>query len=140
MRKLALIFVLLVMAIVGGATLAGTIMWIRITELYQGYSGEQFITIAPGAPAGEIRRGLVQAGLVRDELTTEQWLGVLEQAESIGVVQVHFTGGEPLARRDLEPLVERSRALGLYTNLVTSGIPLVRERLSSLADCTLTWT
>lgn len=68
-----------------------------------------------------------------EELATEVWLRALEQAESLGVVQVHFTGGEPLARRDLETLVERARALGLYSNLVTSGVPLARERLEALA-------
>jgi pyrroloquinoline quinone biosynthesis protein E len=75
--------------------------------------------------------------LVHDELPTEAWLRVLEDAESLGVVQVHFTGGEPAARRDLEPLVAKARALGLYTNLVTSGIPLTRERLARLAEAGL---
>jgi len=68
----------------------------------------------------------------REELTTEQWLRVLEQAEELGVVQVHFSGGEPLARKDLEPIVQRARELGLYSNLVTSGVPLTRERLAGL--------
>jgi len=45
-------------------------------------------------------------------------------------VQVHLTGGEPLVRSDLEPLIEEARALDLYTNLITSGIPLTRERLA----------
>lgn len=71
--------------------------------------------------------------LVRDELDTEAWLRVLEAAEALGVMQVHFTGGEPLARKDLETLATKARALGLYTNLVTSGIPLARERLETLA-------
>ncbi|HEY8077889.1 MAG TPA: pyrroloquinoline quinone biosynthesis protein PqqE [Labilithrix sp.] len=67
------------------------------------------------------------------ELDTKTWLRVLEEAEDLGVVQVHFTGGEPLARKDLEELVARARELGLYSNLVTSGVPLARERLSALA-------
>lgn len=71
--------------------------------------------------------------LVRDELDTDAWLSVLEEAEALGVMQVHFTGGEPLARRDLEMLVAKARALGLYTNLVTSGVPLARARLEGLA-------
>lgn len=71
--------------------------------------------------------------LVKDELPTDAWLRVLEEAEAIGVMQVHFTGGEPLARKDLEPMVAKARALGLYTNLVTSGIPLAKERLEGLA-------
>ena len=67
------------------------------------------------------------------ELDTPTWCRVLEEAEALGVVQVHFTGGEPLARKDLEELAARARALGLYTNLVTSGVPLARDRLERLA-------
>ena len=71
------------------------------------------------------------------ELDTATWERVLGEAEDLGVVQVHFTGGEPLARKDLEALVTRARALDLYTNLVTSGVPLTRERLARLRDAGL---
>jgi PqqA peptide cyclase len=47
-------------------------------------------------------------------------------------VQLNLTGGEPLVRDDLEALVEGARALDLYTNLITSGIPCTRERLARL--------
>jgi pyrroloquinoline quinone biosynthesis protein E len=69
----------------------------------------------------------------KDELSTEEWCRVFGEAEELGVMQLHLTGGEPLARKDLEILVARARAVGLYTNLVTSGIPLARERLERLA-------
>ncbi|HEX4514359.1 MAG TPA: pyrroloquinoline quinone biosynthesis protein PqqE [Polyangiaceae bacterium] len=68
------------------------------------------------------------------ELGADAWLRILDEAAALGVVQVHFTGGEPLARADLETLVERARARGLYTNLVTSGVPLERARLAELAE------
>jgi pyrroloquinoline quinone biosynthesis protein E len=68
------------------------------------------------------------------ELETDEWKRVLGEAEALGVVQVHFTGGEPLARKDLEALVTRARELELYSNLVTSGVPLTRERLAGLRD------
>src|SRR4029077_4166030 len=67
------------------------------------------------------------------ELDTDTWCRVLGEAEELGIVQVHFTGGEPLARKDLEALVARARSVGLYSNLVTSGVPLTRERLEKLA-------
>jgi pyrroloquinoline quinone biosynthesis protein E len=70
----------------------------------------------------------------KDELTTEEWCRVFAEAEELGVMQLHLTGGEPLARKDLEVLVAHARAVGLYTNLVTSGIPLARERLERLAE------
>jgi pyrroloquinoline quinone biosynthesis protein E len=66
------------------------------------------------------------------ELDSAQWQGVFAEAEALGVVQVHLTGGEPLLRRDLEALVTKARALGLYTNLITSAVPLTRERLVAL--------
>ena len=71
------------------------------------------------------------------ELTTAEWSRVFGEAEALGVVQLHLTGGEPLARRDLEALVSRARALGLYTNLITSGIPLTKARLGALRDAGL---
>jgi pyrroloquinoline quinone biosynthesis protein E len=63
------------------------------------------------------------------ELDTETWRRVLREAEDLGVVQVNLTGGEPLIRKDLEALIEQARGLDLYTNLITSGIPLTLERL-----------
>ena len=64
------------------------------------------------------------------ELDTETWRRVFREAEDLGVVQLNLTGGEPLARNDLEALIEEARRLDLYTNLITSGIPLRRERLA----------
>jgi pyrroloquinoline quinone biosynthesis protein E len=66
----------------------------------------------------------------RDGLDTADWLRVFREAEDLGVVQLNLTGGEPLVRDDLEALIEGARALDLYTNLITSGIPLTRERLA----------
>jgi pyrroloquinoline quinone biosynthesis protein E len=69
-----------------------------------------------------------------DELPTEDWLRVFTEAEDLGVVQLNLTGGEPLVRQDLEALIARARSLDLYTNLITSGIPLTRERLQRFRD------
>ncbi len=63
------------------------------------------------------------------ELDTATWLRVLREAEDLGVVQLNLTGGEPLLRDDLEVLIEEARRLDLYTNLITSGIPLTLDRL-----------
>jgi pyrroloquinoline quinone biosynthesis protein E len=58
------------------------------------------------------------------ELSTADWLAVLDAAGELGVLQVHLSGGEPLARPDLPVLAARARRLGCYTNLVTSGLGL----------------
>jgi pyrroloquinoline quinone biosynthesis protein E len=56
---------------------------------------------------------------------------------SLGVLQVHFSGGEPLARRDLALLVGHATKLGLYSNLITSGIGLDAARLQGLVEAGL---
>lgn len=66
------------------------------------------------------------------ELDTAIWSRVFGEAEAIGVVQVTLTGGEPLLRPDLEKLVASARRRDLYSTLITSGIPLVKERLVRL--------
>jgi pyrroloquinoline quinone biosynthesis protein E len=67
------------------------------------------------------------------ELTTAEWVRVIGEAADLGVMQMHLTGGEPLARSDLEAIAKAARDRGLYVNLVTSGVPLDRARLERLA-------
>jgi pyrroloquinoline quinone biosynthesis protein E len=71
------------------------------------------------------------------ELDTAAWLQLFSEAEALGVMQVHFTGGEPLLRPDLPALIEHAHGLGLYTSLITSAIGLSREHLLRLAQCGL---
>jgi pyrroloquinoline quinone biosynthesis protein E len=59
---------------------------------------------------------------------------VIGEAEALGVVQANLTGGEPLVRGDLEEIVAAARRRGMYTNLITSGVPLARERLARLRE------
>jgi PqqA peptide cyclase len=57
----------------------------------------------------------------RDELSTQQWCGILADAAELGAVQAHFSGGEPTLRGDLTTLVGAASSHGLYTNLITQG-------------------
>ena len=66
------------------------------------------------------------------ELDTATWRGCSSEAAALGVLQVHFSGGEPLVRRDLVELVAHAAAAGLYTNLITSGVGLDRARMAAL--------
>ncbi|GAA2373317.1 pyrroloquinoline quinone biosynthesis protein PqqE [Dactylosporangium salmoneum] len=79
----------------------------------------------------------VELSAYRDELGTADWLRVLDEARDLGVLQVHFSGGEPMLRPDLVDLVAHARTLGMYSNLVTSGIPLSEARLAALAGAGL---
>src|SRR5436190_21236188 len=71
------------------------------------------------------------------ELSTAEWRCVLSEAADLGVLHVHFSGGEPLARPDLPDLVAAARAAGLYTNLLTSGVGLSRALAGRLRDAGL---
>ena len=71
------------------------------------------------------------------ELTTEEWKKVLTELAEIGVLQIHFSGGEPTVRKDLVELVQHASDVGLYSNLITSAVLLTREKLSALADAGL---
>jgi len=71
------------------------------------------------------------------ELDTATWLRVLDEAAALGVLQVHFSGGEPCARRDLLELVERAARVGLYSNLITSGVTLDGPALTRFAEAGL---
>jgi pyrroloquinoline quinone biosynthesis protein E len=68
----------------------------------------------------------------QSELTTDEWLEVIQQARQLGVLQLGLTGGEPLLRNDLEALVEAAAGLGLYTTLVTAGTLLTPQRATKL--------
>jgi len=71
------------------------------------------------------------------ELTTTEWTRVIREAAELGVLQIGFSGGEPLARPDLADLVRVAREANLYTNLITSGIGLDDDRAGALRDAGL---
>jgi pyrroloquinoline quinone biosynthesis protein E len=68
----------------------------------------------------------------QQEMPPEDWARVFREAADMGVLQVHISGGEPGARRDLAEIVASARAARLYVNLITSGIGITRERLEEL--------
>lgn len=68
-----------------------------------------------------------------DELSTNEWIETFRQAANIGVLHLHLSGGEPASRRDLVELAAAATSFGLYTNLITSGVGLTRERVEALS-------
>jgi pyrroloquinoline quinone biosynthesis protein E len=72
-----------------------------------------------------------------DEIDVATWARVFREAAALGVLQVHLSGGEPAARRDLPEIVKAARDAGLYSNLITSGVGLTPQTLAALADAGL---
>src|SRR5262245_22578553 len=69
-----------------------------------------------------------------DELDTATWLRVFREAAGLGVLQVHLSGGEPGARRDLVEITAGAHAVGLYSNLITSAVGITEKTLGALTE------
>jgi hypothetical protein len=61
---------------------------------------------------------------VARELTTEEWLKVLDKTWHAGIPHVIFTGGEPTLREDLPRIIEHVEVNGQVSGLLTDGLRL----------------
>jgi pyrroloquinoline quinone biosynthesis protein E len=73
----------------------------------------------------------------KNELSTDDWKRVMHEARAMGAVQLGFSGGEPLVRKDLEELIASASDLGYYTNLITSGVGMDEARVSAFREAGL---
>ena len=93
--------------------------------------------VSSGEQAGPNALRIAHTTTSNGELTTEEWNRVIREAAALGVLQIGFSGGEPLARSDLAELIRAASEAKLYTNLITSGIGLDDDRLRGLRDAGL---
>jgi radical SAM protein with 4Fe4S-binding SPASM domain len=72
---------------------------------------------------------------VRGELTTEEWRDAIDQIAGLAAEgsKIHFTGGEPMIRSDLEELAGYAKARGFPTTLITNGGLLTPDNAPRLA-------
>ncbi len=73
----------------------------------------------------------------KNELSTDDWVRVLREGREMGALQVGFTGGEPMMRKDIVEITAEASKLGYYTNLVTGGVGLTKEKLKALKEAGL---
>ena len=71
------------------------------------------------------------------ELDSQTWARVFGEAVALGVLQVHLSGGEPGARRDLVEITAAAHSSGLYTNLITSAVGITASTLENLVEAGL---
>lgn len=71
------------------------------------------------------------------ELSTEDWMKIIEDLKRNGIKNIHFTGGEPLLRRDLCELIQYSSQRGFVVGITTNGILLKKEMLDKLINAGL---
>jgi|GEM_PF-50440 len=67
------------------------------------------------------------------DLSTEELKAVIDQALDLGVVSIHFCGGEPLHRQDLLELIHHVDPDRAMTLLYTNGLLLTSEMVKELA-------
>jgi MoaA/NifB/PqqE/SkfB family radical SAM enzyme len=67
-----------------------------------------------------------------EEMTTAEIKALIGEAASMGVLQVIFSGGEPLLREDIADLIRHAHDLGMLVRLNTNGLLLTRERVREL--------
>lgn len=79
----------------------------------------------------------VELERANSELSTAEWVRVMREIAEAGALQVHLSGGEPMARPDLDRIVAAARDAGLYSNLITSAVLLTEERMERLAGAGL---
>jgi pyrroloquinoline quinone biosynthesis protein E len=72
-----------------------------------------------------------------EALGAADWARVFREAAALGAVHVGLTGGEPTARRDLAEIVAAAAEAGLYTHLVTAGLPIDAAALDALREAGL---
>jgi len=71
------------------------------------------------------------------ELAEAQWRQLLDEAADLGVLQVHLTGGEPTLHPGIVGLIAHARERDLYSNLITSGVGLRRDKFDAMVDAGL---
>lgn len=62
------------------------------------------------------------------ELTTEEWLVVLNKAWMVGIPHITFTGGEATLRDDLPDLINQAEKNGQVCGLLTDGLKLTDKK------------
>ena len=71
---------------------------------------------------------------LKDELSLEEKLRLVDEIASAGVVAIAFSGGEPLMHPDFFSTARRAHDRGLYISVATNGVLLTPETLNRLKD------
>lgn len=75
--------------------------------------------------------------LILNELTTEELQDVISQAVAMGCKHIHFTGGEPLIRKDISELIRFASERGISIRMQTNGMLLDLDKAKQLKDAGL---
>lgn len=78
----------------------------------------------------------MEAGRKADrELTTDECLALLSEMKALGTEMLILTGGEPLLRKDIYAIAERSSSLGIWVVMGTNGVLITDRVARRMVDC-----
>jgi pyrroloquinoline quinone biosynthesis protein E len=105
-----------------------------VNEAYQPYTLVAELTYRCPLRCVYCSNPVVMRNQAGPELETQDWVRVIGGAAALGAMQLNLSGGEPLARGDLDSLIRAGREKGFYVNLITSAVGLSQTRLAGLRD------
>lgn len=68
----------------------------------------------------------------RDELSFQEWAGIFKQLADEGTVNLGFTGGEPMARKDFAQILEEARKYNFFMSILTTGVLIKQPEVDLL--------
>jgi len=77
---------------------------------------------------------------LRDELSFQEWISVLDQLEDVGVLQLRLNGGEPFMRRRIHDILLHLKRIRCFKVIITNGTMLDEKAIDALVDCDITPT
>lgn len=128
--KISLTFLVIVLVLAGAAAFLTNRIWSRMHEPYKGYEGsEQFVEIPAGSGAAEIRRRLLDSGVVPDDLTLRAALWWSGRSRSLKAGEYHFDQPiTPLA------VVEKIANGDIYARRITFPEGLTIQDMAALYE------
>lgn len=67
-----------------------------------------------------------------EELTTEEWIPVIQELSGIGVKKIVFSGGEPTIKKGIERLFGRIAGLGMEYGVISNGFAMSDRMINAL--------
>jgi UPF0755 protein len=130
MRKLFTVAAIVVLVCVIGGALTGSVLWGRLHDPYKGYdAAEQFVEIPQGAGTAEIRRRLINAGVVRDELSFRAALWWSGNARALQAGEYRFD--RPMSAVDVVQRVGRG---DVHTRRITFPEGLTIQEMAAIYE------
>lgn len=73
--------------------------------------------------------------LIREELTTKQWINIAQEAAQMGTMSILITGGEPMLRPDFCEIYEAIYKMGFLITLYTNATLVTPKIMELLKRC-----